>query len=361
VTRSTADSVPPPPRPGKASPVLITGAGGFIGGYLADHLTGLGFAVRGLVRSADAARALEARGVRPVIGDLRHPTSLSAAVDGCSVVYHCAGWMGEPFTWEAAFEANLLGTRNLAEACRGTGVDRLVHVSSITVYGPTTAETIDEDTPLWPLGPYRGSKIASEREVEVAAGHGLSTVILRPGQVFGPGDRRLAAFALRGLRRGLPLVVDGGDGRCHPVYVGNLADALVAAGTRDEARGGVFNVTDGDVTWREFLGFYAHMAGRPLRSSPSWVVGAVAAGSELFARLARRPARLPRAELGYLLRQSRVSTTRIRATLRWTPRVPLEPAMQDTEVWLRRAGLLVSDTAPRKGGSPWTRSSRGTS
>ncbi|MDR7419851.1 MAG: NAD-dependent epimerase/dehydratase family protein [Armatimonadota bacterium] len=320
--------------------MLITGAAGFIGGYLADHLVEMGFSVRGLVRSAAAARALEERGIRAMIGDLRYPETLVAAADGCRTVYHCAGWTGAPFTWEAAFEANVVGTRHLAEACLRSEVQRLVHLSSLAVYGPTTAASIDERAPLWPLGPYRGSKIAGEREIEIAAGRGLHTVILRPGRVFGPGDRRVAGRTLRRLWYGVPLVVDAGQGFCHPVYIRNLTDAVVAAGMLDDARGGTFNVADGDVTWRDFFGHYARMAARPLRSAPSWAVRATAAASEAWARLMNRPACMPRDELPCLLRRSHVSTARIRAALGWTPRVPLDLAMRETEAWLRRTALL---------------------
>ncbi|MBI3998153.1 MAG: SDR family NAD(P)-dependent oxidoreductase, partial [Armatimonadetes bacterium] len=194
--------------------VLVTGAGGFIGGRLAERLAAEGAHVRGLVRRAGQAQALEARGVRAVIGDMTQPESLPQAVRGCSLVYHCASWMGRPFSWDAAMSTNAVGTRHLLEASLEAGVKRFVHVSTISVYGPTTAETIDEQTRLWPLGPYRGSKIAAEREVERVSQRGLEAVILRPGQVFGPGDDRLSGLVLRWLRRGFPLLVDGGGGFC---------------------------------------------------------------------------------------------------------------------------------------------------
>lgn len=322
------------------APVLVTGTGGFIGGRLADRLVEHGIRTRGLMRQAKHAQALATRGIQPVLGDLTRPADLAAAVSGCAVVYHCAGWMGQPLSWEAAIAVNVVGTRHLLEACLAAGVARFIHVSTISVYGPTAAGTINEQTPLWPLGPYRGSKIAAEREVEVASRRGLETVVVRPGQVFGPGDRRLAGLVLRWLSRGLPLLVDGGWGFCHPIYVDNLVDALLGAGIVEDAAGQVFNVADDDVPWRQFLGHYARMAGRPLRSMPSWVVRAIARGAEGVAAIARRPAWLPSDEVTYFLRTSRYSRARAHAVLRWAPRVPMHEAMDATEAWLRGSGML---------------------
>lgn len=321
-------------------PVLVTGAGGFIGGRLADRLVEQGVHVRGLMRRVEQAPALAARGIQPVLGDLTRPTDLATAVSGCAVVYHCAGWMGQPPSEEAALAVNGAGTRHLLEACLVAGIERFIHVSTISVYGPTAAGIIDEQTPLWPLGPYRESKIAAEREVEAASRRGLKAVVVRPGQVFGPGDRRLAGLVLRWLTRGLPVLVDGGSGFCHPIYVDNLADALVAAGTVDEAAGGVFNVADYDMPWRQFLGHYARMAGRTMRSIPSWVLRAIARGTEGVAAVTRHPPFLPYAEVAYFLRTSQYRSTRAREVLRWRPRVPIPEAMDATETWLRRSGML---------------------
>ncbi len=321
-------------------PVLVTGAGGFIGGRLCERLVLEGVRVRALVRSPDQAARLVARGVEPVRGDLTRPGDLPAAVRGCGVVFHCAAWMGQPWTWEAARAANVEGTRSLVEASLGAGASRFVHVSSISVYGPTTADPIDEESPLWPLGPYRTTKIGAEHEVAAAHGRGLPTVVLRPGQVFGPGDVRLAGLVLRWLRRGLPLVVEGGRGFCYPIYIDNLVDALLASAATADAVGGTFNLADADVPWREFFGYYAHMAGRRLRSMPAWVVRGMTLGTETVAALTGRPARGYRAEIGYLLRRSRFSTARARAVLRWSPRVPMAQAMTATAAWLQEAGLL---------------------
>lgn len=333
-----------------AGPVLVTGAGGFIGGHLCRRLAALGVPVRGLVRRPEGVAFLEAAGARAVIGDLTRPDTLPHALRGCATVVHCAAWMGQPPSWEAARAINVLGTRALAEAAAREGVGRVVHLSSIAVYGPTTAGRITEDSPLWPLGPYRATKIGAEREVCAARRLGLRVVILRPGQVFGPGELRLAGRVLAWLRKGWPLVVDGGTGVCHPVYVDNLLDAVLAAAA-PRAPEGIYNIADGDVPWRQFLGVYAAAAGRPLRSVPSWVARAVALAAEAAAALTGRLPSVRRAEVGYLVRRTHFSTARARQLLGWTPRTRLEQAMEQTVAWLRQAGHLPDHgSAPRTPG-----------
>lgn len=332
-------------NPGDASilppaPVLVTGAGGFIGGQLTRRLLGQGGRVRVLVRSTQQATALRALGAEPVLGDLTARAGLAEAVRECALVFHCAGWMGSPWSWEAARAVNIEGTRALAEAAAAAGVRRFVHVSSISVYGPTTAETIDEQTPLWPLGPYRATKIGAEEAVADVRRRGLSTVILRPGQVFGPGDRRLSALVLRWLERGLPVLVGGGGGHCYPIYIENFNDALLLAAMSPEADGLVFNVADGDVPWREFLAYYARMGGYPLRSTPAWLVRGITLGMEAAGVLTGGPARGYRPDIGYFMRKSRYSTRQAREILGWNPRVSLEEAMGTTRAWLAAAGLL---------------------
>ncbi|MGH2453048.1 MAG: NAD-dependent epimerase/dehydratase family protein [bacterium] len=319
-------------------PALITGASGFIGSHVAERLVREGVQVRGLVRSEAKGAALGALGVAPALGDLTDAASLAKAVHDCRLVIHCAAWMGRPWSLRAAEAVNVHGTRALLDAAQRAGVARFIHLSSITVYGPTTAPVIDEETPLWPLGLYRSTKIGAEREVEDALRRGLATVVLRPGQVFGERDGGVTRIALRRLSGGRPLLVDGGDGFCHPIYVENLVDGILTAATAPEAPGRIFNLADADLPWREFFGFYAAMVGRPLRSYPSWVVRLGTGVMESVAAITRRPARAIPAELGYLLRQSRYDTVRARSILGWVPRVSLVEAMARTEAWLRAAG-----------------------
>ncbi len=317
-------------------PVLITGASGFIGTHLARRLLRAGVHVRGL----DVVPASEPR-LEFFRGDLARPESLLPAVRGARTVFHCARWAGHPPTWAAARAVDVAGTAGLLEACLRAGVERVVHISSVAVYGPTRRAVITEETPLWPADPYGQSKVDAEPSVARAARRGLQAVILRPGLVYGPGALGGTVNPVRRIMRGLPVLADGGRGIANPIYIEHLLDALVAAATRKGVAGLAFNVSDGDVTWREFLGHYARMCGRPLRSAPAAAVWLFGLAMEVRGALTRRPPLTHRSLTHYMTRRTRLSTFKARSVLGWTPRHPMEATMAETERWLHEARILV--------------------
>jgi nucleoside-diphosphate-sugar epimerase len=316
-------------------PVLITGVNGFIGGHLARRLVAQGVRVRGL----DVTPARQER-VEHMQVDLTEPRSLSRAVDGCRVVFHCARWNGRPRSWDAARVVDVHGTANVLEACRCVGVARVVHISSIVVYGPTRVPVIAEETRRWPVGLYGACKVEADECAEIAARRGLPVVTLRPGQVYGPGAAGGTVGPMRWLAAGRPALADGGSGLIHPLYVDNLVDALLAAASTPGVEGQAFNVADGNVPWRVFYGHYARMCGRPLRSVPSSLLWMAGIASEAAGRITGRPPDFDRASVVYLTRRSAYSTEKARSALGWSPRRTMVEAMDVTERWLRDTGVL---------------------
>jgi nucleoside-diphosphate-sugar epimerase len=246
------------------STVLITGATGFTGSFVAERLAREGVRVRALVRR-EGARVPDAA---TVVGDLRDPASLAAAVEGVDAVVHCA--VAYRLDIEEARRLTVEGTRALAEGALAAGCRRFVHLSTISVYAIDGLDVVDEDSPL--LGPERAeedpygvSKAEAERALAEVAGRGLATVVLRPPAILGPHLRcgwtvRVAADVARGA------LGYQGDGReqLPYVYVENLADAVVLALENDAAVGGAFNVIDGHVPWQAYLEHVAQVVGRPL-------------------------------------------------------------------------------------------------
>ncbi len=317
-------------------PVLIVGASGFIGRTLAARLADGGCRVRGL----DIVRRDDATPIEFFHGDLTDFRSLRTAVDGSHVVFHCARWAGQPRSREAAYLVDVLGTENLLEACRQAGVTRVLYLSSITVYGPTTVPVITEDTPCWPVGTYSKSKVEAERRVQAAYRAGVPVVTLRPGQAYGPGSLGGTLEPIRWLAAGRPVVVNGGRGITHPVYITHLLDAMIAAATAEGVEGQVFNIADGDFHWREFYGYYARMVRCPLRSVPAFAVWLAGLGSEAVGWVTSRPQDLDRAAVCYLTRRTSYSTQRARTMLGWSPSRSIDEAMEETEHWLQKAGVL---------------------
>jgi dihydroflavonol-4-reductase len=196
--------------------VVVTGAAGHIGGTLVRALLARGRSVRALVHRD--RRALHGLDVELVEGDVCDAVSLQRALDGAEVVYHAAARISLLVNeWPLLEAVNVVGTRNVVEACRRCGVRRLVHFSSIHALRQEPLDLpVDESRPLVESDghpPYDRSKAAGEREVRRAIAQGLDAVILNPTAIIGPYDYRPSHIGagLLALGRGrLPALVAGG-------------------------------------------------------------------------------------------------------------------------------------------------------
>lgn len=196
--------------------IAITGASGHIGGNLVRAFIAKGRPVRCLVHIN--CRAIDGLDIERVNGDIRDIDSLRRAFQGVDVVYHLAASISLSMAdWSRLEEINVKGTRNVVEACRLTGVRRLVHFSSIhaLVQEPFSIP-VDESRPLvescrYP--PYDRSKAAAEREVREGIEKGLDAVIIYPTAILGPYDFQPSFFGdalLRMAQCKLPALVRGG-------------------------------------------------------------------------------------------------------------------------------------------------------
>ena len=317
--------------------VFITGATGYIGGALARSLAADGAHVTALARDAARGAALRSAGVEVAPGDLADPDRLRAAMTGAEVVFHLAAAAGVAPNARMT-EVNVWGVAHMLQAARAAGAARFVHVSTIAVYGYNRRGVVDEGARLAHTGDmYGDTKAAGE---QLALSSGLPVVVIRPGQVYGPGS---APWTLRmlNLTRWVVPLVDGGRGACHPIYIDDLLDLLVLAGSRPDAPGHIFNGSpDPAPTWRDFLTAYGRMHGHErILNIPRGLLALPMAALELLFRAADR--RLPlRAMLDFLTAPVTYTNRRAREVLGWTPRVTLAEGMRRTEAWLRTNGYL---------------------
>ena len=216
---------------------LVTGGAGYLGRSLVDRLLEQGVSVNVLDRAPSPALREDVRWFQ---GDVRSSADVLAACEGVDTVFHTAAVI-EALTRprrsvaEEIEAINVGGTKNVIRASHQNGVRRLVHTSSIVAAFCMDAAGRDESIPYSTASDlYTRTKVAAERAVLAANGErGLLTCALRPGGIYGPGERLTYGRLVRALKAGIPLVVFGdGRARLDYVYIDNLVNAEILAAER---------------------------------------------------------------------------------------------------------------------------------
>ncbi len=321
--------------------ILVTGASGFVGGHLAARLaTREGARVRALVRTTSRIEHLQGLDIQFFAGSITELGSLRAAFDGVDVVFHCAAFVREWGRAEDLQRTNALGTENVLVAAADAGVARVIHTSSIAVYGLEPADGTDETAPFDRASgnPYADSKIAAEELVQrYGRERDLNVTTLRPADIYGPRSTTGTLGPVVAIKLGWMELIDGGEGLINHLYVENLVDAYILAAHNDHIAGQAYIISDGVGTpWRDFFGRYARMVGKgPLPSIPKKRALQKAAEAEAKAERTGRPPSLTRAAVVLMTQKAVFRIGKARRELCYTPRVSLNEGMRLTEEWLR--------------------------
>jgi nucleoside-diphosphate-sugar epimerase len=316
--------------------VAVTGATGFIGRHLTTDLVERGVKVRAVVRP-DSPNAVPS-GAEIVRAPLK-ASALAAAFAGIDAVVHLAGVVSAVDA-ETYAAVNAGGTREVAAAADAAGV-RLVHVSSLAAAGPAPASRPrGEDDPSAPITPYGQSKLDSERALR--AFPSLRWTVLRPGVVYGPGDR--AVLPLFKLAAGLIAPVVGRAGAAYTfVYIADVVRTIEAA-LEKTSPGGTFFVGHAEpVTPRGLLETIQRAIGR--RSSlvqiPMTVTRVAAEVCDVVGRVTGRAMLINRWRYAELAAEGFVCRVdRMRDLLGVTAAVDLASGIAKTAEWYRREGWL---------------------
>jgi nucleoside-diphosphate-sugar epimerase len=314
----------------------VTGATGFIGRHVTADLLARGFAVRAIVRPGSPHQAPE--GAVPVRAPLEE-AALAEAFTGADAVVHLAGVVSalQPGVYDIV---NVEGTRAVARAARAAGA-RLVHVSSLAAAGPAAAASPRrEDDPPSPQTPYGRSKLNGERVVRETAG--LRWMILRPGVVYGPGDRALLPL-FKLAERGLLPLVGRTDAAYTFVHVHDLVRTIAAAIDAPAVGEVLFVGHSVPVGARQVLEAIRLVVGRPavVIPVPQAITRLAAAACDLLASAIGRP--LPLTGWRYVELSAAgfvCDVTRLRDRLGIVAELDLRAGLADTAAWYRRAGWI---------------------
>jgi nucleoside-diphosphate-sugar epimerase len=241
--------------------VLVTGATGFIGTRLVEVLTQQERAlVRALVHNYSNASRIARFPIEMIHADIADPDAVAKAAAGCDVIIHAAfGSSGDQAQQRAG---TVLGTDAVMKAALAQRVSRVVHFSTISVYGMTHDGSLSENSPHeWHPDAYARFKAeAEEIALTYHRRHRLPVAVIQPTVVYGPFGGAWTVGPLNALHHFKLVVPDGGTGLCNAVYVDDVVQAALLAAVRPDAVGETFLISaEEPVTWREFYGAYAEM------------------------------------------------------------------------------------------------------
>jgi nucleoside-diphosphate-sugar epimerase len=324
--------------------VLVTGAAGFVGGHLVDLLVERGDEVRALVRPVEDASRLQALpGVEIIHGDMADIDSLRRAVRGVQRVYHIAAKTG-PWGPEAVYHAtNVQGVSDLILTAMDAGVQRIVHTSSITVYGHHLRGSVTEEYPYHAENnPYSRTKIASEKLIfKLVKERGAPVVIARPAWIYGPRDTASFGRFVKLVESGKGMLIGSGSNRVPVVYVRDVAQGLLKAGDAGhEANGRAYNIADDRrVTQAKYLNTIADALQVPHISRAFPFSAAYLAGysAELVWRAMRRREKAPPPIMTYgvtlLGGDQQFSIEKARRELGYAPEFDIERGVAEGVQW----------------------------
>jgi nucleoside-diphosphate-sugar epimerase len=297
-----------------------------------------------MVRGTSDLSALEGISAALVHADVTEPSTLPAALEGVSVVFHVAG-LTKSRDPEAYFRVNEEGSRALMQACRDhQGLRRFVYISSQAACGPSRPNRprTEEDLPT-PIGPYGASKLAGEEACRDAGGEQVPLTIVRPAIVYGPWERdMLRLFQL--ARRGLAPRVRG-DSCVSMIHATDLSDLIERAGRLDVAAGNTYFGADPSPYWmRDILQLIGKICGRrvvqlPIAPALLWPFALL---NEQFQKMGAGIEILTLTRLKeFRERFWMVDPTRARDELGWESGTGIEEGLRETARWYVDSGWLT--------------------
>ena len=216
--------------------VFLTGATGFIGGRVAAQLRERGDDVVALVRSPDKAATLRERGCELVEGDLTDTAAIRRGLEGADAAIHAAAIykVGIPKKdRQPMYESNVNGTENVLDAAVDAGVQRIVYVSTVAVFGNTKEQVVDEtyqrDEDEGFLSCYDETKYRSHQIAKDRIAKGAPIVIVQPGGVYGPGDHSEIGNFIDQTRKGKLRAKAFPEVGLNLVHVDDVADGILLA------------------------------------------------------------------------------------------------------------------------------------
>jgi nucleoside-diphosphate-sugar epimerase len=327
--------------------ILITGGTGFIGSRLALRLISDGQQVRIYGQkntSAETENAAELRraGAEIIFGSMLDRDGIIKITENVDIVYHLAAAQHEANVPDKVFwDVNYKGTELLTQACINEGIRRLVHGSTIGVYGSALDGIITENSPCQPDNIYGQTKLAAEKMLSKYT-QGLEIVIVRISETYGPGDRRLLKL-FKGIQQKHFPLIGKGDNIHHLVFVDDLIDGLINASANTAAPGECFVISGKEpLSTIAMMQVVANVVGQDLPSIkvPIFPVEVAALLMEKTLRPMGIQPPLHRRRIDFFKKSYYFSQKKISTILDFHPKVTFRDGATRSVEWYRRQGLM---------------------
>jgi NAD dependent epimerase/dehydratase len=308
--------------------VLVTGAGGFIGGHLTAALVQAGANTRAFLRynSRNDRGTLDWFGrevsgaVEPILGDLRDVESVSRAIRGTDLVFHLGAQIAIPYSYvnpRDFFETNVLGSLNVAQAALSNEVEHVLHVSTSEVYGSARTVPITEEHPLEAQSPYSASKIGADKLMDsFNRTFGLPVTVLRPFNTYGPHQsaRAIIPTVITQALASSTIRLGSLDPRRDLTFVSDTVAGMIAAVESPRTIGRTIQLGTGeDVSVGDIVSLVGELVGKQLEVERD-----------------EQRVRPPNSEVERLVSDPRLA----RELMGWEPSVTLRDGLGQTIEWI---------------------------
>lgn len=336
------------PQPLAASPgpmskgrMLVTGATGMVGSFVARRAVENGYDVRVFTRPNSDQSLLAGLDVEQVQGDLSDYESFPRALDGVDIVVHSAAHIGDWGPADKYRDVNVVALEHLLTAAERTGqIRRWIQVSTLGVYPARDHYGTDETVPPDMSGLDGYTRTKAEAEVLLQrhiSEYQFPAVILRPGFIYGPGERHAIPRLIKRFEQGAVKFIGDGQKVLNNVYVGNFVEAVMSAIEKPDVVGETFNIRDPRlVTREEYLTTVADYLGLPRPGRvPLWVARAAVPFIEGWAKFRHQqePPLLTRATIKFMALNLDFSIAKAEAMLDYHPQVDFQEGMRDALDW----------------------------
>lgn len=305
--------------------IFVTGGTGFIGQHLVRALIKKKYQVKVIARDLSKAKLIEKMGAQVFFGDLMDKTFLKKELEGIDIVYHLAALPRQIWavSWEEYKKTNVDYTQNLLEAALANQIKRFIFCSSVQAADPSTF--------------YGRSKLEAEKAV---AKSGLEYVIIRPGIVYGPGEKRAVFAICQAVKRGFFPLIDGGKARLSIIYIDDLVDLFLKSllsGAKNRTLLGIGE----EITIKVLVSGVAKALKQPcwLPALPAFLVKALALPFELISQVTGLPVFISRQQVEFINHDWHFKIPVLQKRF-WQPKKVFKDELGKTIDWFQKNNLL---------------------